>query len=39
MKRKPVEYTTVNPTYAEGSKMWKIVSCLFVVIVLTVIFA
>ena len=34
MKRYHVEYTTVNPAYEEGAKMWKIVACAVAVIVL-----
>lgn len=34
MKREPIEYTTVNPAYEEGAKMWKIAAFFIVVIVL-----
>lgn len=34
MKRDPIEYTTVNPAYEEGAKMWKIAACFIAVIVL-----
>ena len=39
MKRYQVEYSTVNPAYEEGAKMWKIVACVIAVIVLLSLFA
>ncbi len=36
MKRYQVEYSTVNPAYEEGAKMWKLVSyCLMLIVILS----
>lgn len=34
MKRYQVEYSTVNPAYEEGAKMWKVFSCCLAIIVI-----
>jgi hypothetical protein len=39
MKRYIVEYSTVNPAYEEGAKMWKVVSYCVALIVLFSLFS
>ena len=38
MKKHIVEYSTVNPAYEEGHKMWKAVIVLAAIIVIALIF-
>lgn len=38
MSKYTVEYTTVNPAYEEGRKMWKVVIILAVIVAIAFIF-